>query len=438
MNGCAAVIQRDHPKAVYFPCSSHVLNLCVMATSKIVLVSNTWTTLRETSFFFKNWTTLRETSFFFENSPKRQNRLEAIITEMPTDTVNESRKKKLVSLCRTCWVLRHTALVAFADLFPAVVATFEVIANNRADWNADSCAKASALLRTITDFSFLLTFSVVSNIMAYLHGLCVGLQEKSLDVCRAYKQIAKTQTTLENVRDSVDNYHATWWTEAVDRTASVNVQPSAPHTCGCQLGRDNVPADTPKQYFRRAVSVPLLDELLGQFTQKFGPLQQKIGKGLSLLPRVLLANPEEVKTDAMTFAAEYEEDLPAGCRLATLRAELDTSCTVLTAISPEHLPTSLADCAKLAEESLCKGVTQLLILLATLPVTTCSCERSIINLRRLKTYLRSTRTGEHCSGLALPHTHYGMPVNTDEVLKLFFRHSPCRILSRYVNYRKSP
>ena len=184
---------------------------------------------------------------------------------------------------------------------------------------------------------------------------------------------------------------------------------------------------------RRAVSVPLLDELLGQFTQRFGPLQQKIGKGLSLLPRVLLANPEEAKTDAMTFAAEHEEDLPAGCRLATLRAELDTFCTVLTAISPEHLPTSLADCAKFVEESLCKGVTQLLILLATLPVTTCSCERSISNLQCLmKTCLRSTMTGERCSGLALLHTRYGMPVNTDEVLKLFFRRSPRRIL-RYVN-----
>ena len=114
LNGCAAVIQYDHPKAVYSHCSSHVLNLCVMATSKIALVSNMWTTLKETS-------------LFLENSPKRQKQLESTVNNMPPETVDESRKKKLVSLCPMRWVLRHNAIVPFADLFPAVVATLEVI-----------------------------------------------------------------------------------------------------------------------------------------------------------------------------------------------------------------------------------------------------------------------------------------------------------------------
>ena len=108
--------------------------------------------------------------------------------------------------------------------------------------------------------------------MASLHGLGVGLQENSLEVCRAYKKIAAARTTLERVPDSVDNCHATWWSEAVNRAASMNVQPSALRTCGRQLGRDNVPATTPKEYFRRAGSVPLLDELLAPFALRFGPL----------------------------------------------------------------------------------------------------------------------------------------------------------------------
>ena len=91
------------------------------------------------------------------------------------------------------------------------------------------------------------------------------------------------------------------------------------------------------------------------------------------MPRVLLANLEAAKTDAIIFVAEYEDDFPAGCSLAILRAELDTFCTVVTVYSPDDLSTSLADCAKLAEESLCKGLFQLRILLATVPVTTFSC-----------------------------------------------------------------
>ena len=114
LNGCAALIQQEHPKAVYCHCNVHALNLCVMAISKIALVSNMWSTLRQVS-------------VFFEFSPKRQQKLETTIREMPAEDVNKSRKLKLVSLCKTRWVQRHTALVTFADLHPAVVSTLSQI-----------------------------------------------------------------------------------------------------------------------------------------------------------------------------------------------------------------------------------------------------------------------------------------------------------------------
>ncbi|XP_065189566.1 52 kDa repressor of the inhibitor of the protein kinase-like [Sycon ciliatum] len=418
LNGCAAIIQRELPKAVYYHCSSHALNLCIMAASKISLVSNMWTALREVS-------------LFFENSPKRQLKLEKIIDETPDNEMNNSQKKKLVSLCRTRWVQRHTALDTFADLFPAVVATMEAIADDRAHWSADTCGMASSLLRSITDFSFLVTFGVVYHVMAYLVGLSVGLQEKSLDVCRAYKQIANTKATLEKVRADIDKSHATWFTKAVDMARGVNVQPSIPRTCRRQQGRDNVPAATSEEYYRRAVSVPLLDELVGEFNSRFGPLQLKIGKGMSIFPDCLLANPEQAKADVLSFVKDAEDDLPVGCSFITFQAELDIFHTVLTKCPANQRPTSLTQCAKMADESLCKGVAQVLTLLATLPVTTCTCERSISSLRRLKTYLRSTMTGERLTGLALLHVHYAMPVDKNEVLKIFFRRSPRRVLSQY-------
>ena len=41
----------------------------------------------------------------------------------------------------------------------------------------------------------------------------------------------------------------------------------------------------------------------------------------------------------------------------------------------------------------------------TIPVTTCTCERSISTLRRLKTYLRNTMTESWLLGLALLNVH---------------------------------
>ena len=62
--GCAVVIAEQYPNTLYIHCSSHCLNLCVVAASKITTISNMWSTLLEISIFFKY-------------SPKRQGKLES-------------------------------------------------------------------------------------------------------------------------------------------------------------------------------------------------------------------------------------------------------------------------------------------------------------------------------------------------------------------------
>ena len=290
---------------------------------------------------------------------------------------------------------------------------------------------ASSLLRSITDFAFLATFTITASIMAYVQALSSSLQEKELDVYQAYQQIERARATLSRVREEIDERHAAWWEEAVATAAGVNVEPSMPRTCGRQQGRSNTPATSPKEYFRRTVSVPLLDELLGQFDTRFGPLQLKICKGMSLLPSIAALNSAQAKADIMNFAAANEEDLPHGYSLRTMDAEVDNWLNIATSSAAEQLPTSLVEAAEFAHNSLCRGVSILLLILATLPVTTCSCERSISSLRRLKTYLRSTMGADRLSGLALLHSHYSMPVNKDEVLKVFFRKNPRRAISSY-------
>ena len=126
MNGAAALIQREAgaSNAHYFHCSSHALNLCIMATSKIQAVRSMWSVLREVS-------------LFFNSSPKRQQCFEEVLCR----TLPESNKKKLVDLCPTRWVARNDALSVFLKLYPAVVETLTIISSSRG-WNADSASRA--------------------------------------------------------------------------------------------------------------------------------------------------------------------------------------------------------------------------------------------------------------------------------------------------------
>ena len=61
----------------------------------------------------------------------------------------------------------------------------------------------------------------------------------------------------------------------------------------------------------------------------------------------------------------------------------------------------------------------LLKIAATLPVTSCECERSINTMRRLNNYMRCTMGESRLSSLAIMHIKYDMPIDLDEVVNLF-------------------
>ena len=67
----------------------------------------------------------------------------------------------------------------------------------------------------------------------------------------------------------------------------------------------------------------------------------------------------------------------------------------------------------------------LLVIITTLPVTSCECERSISLLRHLKTALRSTM-GE--DSLALLKCHREVDINPEEVVEEFSHRRPRRML----------
>ena len=69
----------------------------------------------------------------------------------------------------------------------------------------------------------------------------------------------------------------------------------------------------------------------------------------------------------------------------------------------------------------------LLQIFATLPLSTCCCERSASALRRLNTYLRCTQSEDRLSAAALIRTNYATPVDINEVCKLFMQKHPRRI-----------
>uniref|UniRef100_A0A1X7UVB9 HAT C-terminal dimerisation domain-containing protein n=1 Tax=Amphimedon queenslandica TaxID=400682 RepID=A0A1X7UVB9_AMPQE len=98
----------------------------------------------------------------------------------------------------------------------------------------------------------------------------------------------------------------------------------------------------------------------------------------------------------------------------------------LSTHGPSSLPNSLTSTLAQAS-SMYPNVKTLLIILFTLPVTSCLAERSFSSLKRMKTPYRSTRTTHRLSSLSLLHVHRDIEIDIEAAVDEFSIRYPRRL-----------
>ena len=408
-NGTAARISSQFPLALYSHCASHCLNLAVVSSFEEVSVRNMMGVVNRVS-------------LFFSAHPKRQPKLEeAIDATQPQSSVH-----KLKDLCRTRCI---DALDRFKKLHSSIVACMESISSEGTrHWSRDSVTDASTLLLAISTTDFLSALVISSTSLQYLLGLTRSLQAEAMDIVQAVSEINIVITTLKNVRDNVDRHHKEWFAEVEKMCTSIGTTPSMPRLCGHQRHRHNVPATTPSEYFRRIITVPLLDHLLAELEKRFDRHQQTALQGLYLVPSLMINKEMEyVSSKVLELGALYAEDLP---HLNSLKSEFHSWYIKWKEHEAEHghssVPTSLYHIFPHIS-LMYPNIKALLLVLCTLPVTSCTAERSFSALKQVKTSLRSTIRNERVSSLSLLHIHQDIDINIDEVIEEFARRHPRRM-----------
>jgi len=89
-------------------------------------------------------------------------------------------------------------------------------------------------------------------------------------------------------------------------------------------------------------------------------------------------------------------------------------------IRPMKVKNSL-EALDVCNEEAFPNVYKLLNIMAALPVSTSTAERSFSSLNRLKTYLRSTMSEDRLNGLALLNIHRVVRIEAEDVVDDFFR-----------------
>ena len=91
---------------------------------------------------------------------------------------------------------------------------------------------------------------------------------------------------------------------------------------------------------------------------------------------------------------------------------------------PHERPGNVLDALKVSTElGTFPAVSTPLKIVATLPVTTATSERSFSALKYIKNYLRSTMSDDRLNGLALLFVHRDIPLNHDAVIDEFSKNN---------------
>ena len=195
--------------------------MCAVAASKLADVKSMWATLLEVNLFYKY-------------TPKRAQSL-AEYTEVHVQDSEDkefgTKRRKLVDLYKTRWTARHEA-VTFSELYPAVVTNLEYVnANEGGHWNPSTRTSASSLLNCLTQFKFVAAFVIVSKVMSYIQSLSAAIQERAIDVVKAYGLVDRVADRLRRLHETVQETRDIWWKELQLLATSLNVVEVIPRQC---------------------------------------------------------------------------------------------------------------------------------------------------------------------------------------------------------------
>ena len=163
-SGVSTRIRNVYPKALYFHCSTHRLNLAVASSSSIRGVKNMMDSIGKCSEIF-----------YF--SPKKKELLKRYTLEL----MPEDRRTTLLNVCKTRWLQRIDGLARVQEMIEPILTTLDLIATNHdGSYAKEARSDAQGVYWTFKSFQFAIHLIIVRNVISYTNSLTYELQEKQL------------------------------------------------------------------------------------------------------------------------------------------------------------------------------------------------------------------------------------------------------------------
>ncbi|CAI6345082.1 unnamed protein product [Macrosiphum euphorbiae] len=180
-----------------------------------------------------------------------------------------------------------------------------------------------------------------------------------------------------------------------------------------------------EDYYKITIFIPLLDSIIEDLKRRFyGQENQTIQTLTYFIPKNLTKWSQNINSTISTnIMVQKIKTSYTFLQVSDvlLMSEIDLwiqkwhSYDLKGQSVPENVFHALEECC----ETIYPTIKSLLIILAALPISTASAERSFSTLRRLKTWMRSRMGEERLTGLALLNTHRDISIDIEKIIDRF-------------------
>jgi hypothetical protein len=389
LNGVQAEIKKLSPAAPYIHCASHVLNLVTQKSSTVTAVRNAHGLVTEIA-------------KFFNESAKRTTCLQSKISS--TTSV-----KKLKNVCPTRWVEGHSAVIRFVELLGPVFDALEDL-STQPHQGGNTGSQATMLLRAISNSEFLVSLFAMEEMCGLLLPLSKSLQSSTADLLAGMRLVDNIVDVLQQRRQNAEAKFNAIFCKVTALSQDLDVQIQLPRRVGRQKNRENYEATDPEAYYRQAIYIPYMDNILTQLRERFEPHGRMCLRIQSLIPQFVDASTFDDLTEALDL---YRSDLGPD---SVIEGEFERWKLKWTAVAIADRPATAAETIQMCDSFFFPQIYILLQLFLTLPLTSATAERSFSTMRRLKSYLRSTMGESRLNGLAQMSINRDLPIDPEQVL----------------------
>ncbi|XP_067623242.1 52 kDa repressor of the inhibitor of the protein kinase-like [Eurosta solidaginis] len=292
---------------------------------------------------------------------------------------------------------------------PAVIETLEEISTT---WRSEASSEVFQLLSAIKTLAFQVTLHVLQSTHAITLPLSRALQTVNQDLGEALELADAARTVFMTRRHNAVEDFKKIFEAVVAICATYEIPVQKPRFAGKQTHRCSIVTDTVEDFYRISTYIPYLDLFVTHLKDRFLNQRNILCNFAYLFPKRMQNFEEAACTELFKSYETILHDIfpEAGIREVQLWRERIASMDIQN-------PLEALDICKI---DAFPNVHQLLRIMAALPVTTATNERSFSTLRRLKSYLRSTMKEDRLNGLASLNIHRNVNVDINSVLTEFF------------------